>query len=197
MIRAIETHYNGYRFRSRLEARWAVFFDAMHMDYCYEREGFDLDNKRYLPDFYFPDSKWFLEVKGDPLPDDLYTAAKLATASHRVVLLVSDLESRGVIVHRPPTETDGFMYIPARWAECPVCGGLALADYCGCERCQKLSTVLVSCMDCGTPGSNIRVKLGKTDPMNTPKIISAFTAALSARFEYGETPRGPRGKPRA
>jgi hypothetical protein len=26
--KAIETHYKGYRFRSRLEARWAVFFDT-------------------------------------------------------------------------------------------------------------------------------------------------------------------------
>ena len=28
-IAAIETKYKGYRFRSRLEARWAVFFDAL------------------------------------------------------------------------------------------------------------------------------------------------------------------------
>lgn len=25
------TMYNGYHFRSRLEARWAVFFDAMNI----------------------------------------------------------------------------------------------------------------------------------------------------------------------
>ena len=28
-IKAIETSYKGYLFRSRLEARWAVFFDAL------------------------------------------------------------------------------------------------------------------------------------------------------------------------
>lgn len=28
MIKPIKTQYKGYRFRSRLEARWAVFFDA-------------------------------------------------------------------------------------------------------------------------------------------------------------------------
>ena len=39
-IKAIETVYNGYRFRSRLEARWAVFFDAMQIRYEYEPEGF-------------------------------------------------------------------------------------------------------------------------------------------------------------
>jgi hypothetical protein len=28
-IKAIETLYRGYRFRSRTEARWAVFFDGV------------------------------------------------------------------------------------------------------------------------------------------------------------------------
>jgi hypothetical protein len=51
-IKPIETIYNGYRFRSRLEARWAVFFDALGVEYEYEPEGFELPNGgRYLPDF--------------------------------------------------------------------------------------------------------------------------------------------------
>ena len=51
-IKPIETVYNGYRFRSRLEARWAVFFDALGVEYEYEPEGFVLPSgKRYLPDF--------------------------------------------------------------------------------------------------------------------------------------------------
>ena len=55
-IKAIETEYNGYRFRSRLEARWAVFFDAAKIKYEYEPEGFELaDGTRYLPDFYLPE----------------------------------------------------------------------------------------------------------------------------------------------
>ena len=52
-IRAIETSYDGYRFRSRLEARWAVFFNAAGIEYQYEPEGFILeDGSWYLPDFY-------------------------------------------------------------------------------------------------------------------------------------------------
>lgn len=47
----IETVYNGYRFRSRLEARWAVMFDALHIKYEYEPEGFEKDDVYYLPDF--------------------------------------------------------------------------------------------------------------------------------------------------
>ena len=51
-MKAIETIYKGYRFRSRLEARWAVFFDALGIDWQYEVEGFELDNGEwYLPDF--------------------------------------------------------------------------------------------------------------------------------------------------
>ena len=51
-VRPIETVYNGYRFRSRLEARWAVFFDSLRVKYEYEPQGFLLPSgKRYLPDF--------------------------------------------------------------------------------------------------------------------------------------------------
>lgn len=62
-IKPIETVYNGYRFRSRLEARWAVFFDAMGIEYEYELEGLEVDGVRYLPDFYLPEFRCLFEVK--------------------------------------------------------------------------------------------------------------------------------------
>jgi hypothetical protein len=69
MVKAIETAYNGYRFRSRLEARWAVFFDAINLRYQYEPEGFVIPagdaEFQYLPDFYLPDFDMHVEVKGD------------------------------------------------------------------------------------------------------------------------------------
>lgn len=43
-IKAKETEYNGYRFRSRLEARWAVFFDVLGIKYEYEPEGLVLSD---------------------------------------------------------------------------------------------------------------------------------------------------------
>lgn len=48
----IETQYRGYRFRSRLEARWAVVFDALGWEWTYEIEGYELRGGRYLPDFH-------------------------------------------------------------------------------------------------------------------------------------------------
>ena len=48
--------FRGYLFRSRLEARWAVFFDALGIQWEYEPEGIVLsDGTHYLPDFYLPD----------------------------------------------------------------------------------------------------------------------------------------------
>lgn len=62
-IKAIETEYNGYRFRSRLEARWAVFFDAMGIRYEYEPEGFELPSGMYLPDFFLQEFGVYVEIK--------------------------------------------------------------------------------------------------------------------------------------
>jgi hypothetical protein len=82
MIKAIETYYKGYRFRSRLEARWAVFFDAMGLRWEYEPQGFNLpdcspeynDNvkwTKYLPDFLLPDLQCWCEVKGNITMDNV------------------------------------------------------------------------------------------------------------------------------
>jgi hypothetical protein len=63
-LKAIQTEYKGYLFRSRLEARWAVFFDACGISWEYEPEGLILsDGTNYLPDFYLPGFHCFFEVK--------------------------------------------------------------------------------------------------------------------------------------
>lgn len=63
-IKAIQTQYNGYHFRSRLEARWAVMFDFLGIKYQYEPEGYHLENgEYYLPDFYIPELDIFIEIK--------------------------------------------------------------------------------------------------------------------------------------
>lgn len=69
-IKAIETRYKGHRFRSRLEARWAVFFDYLGIQWKYETQGYHIKNNRgrkwtYLPDFYLPVEQCWVEVKGD------------------------------------------------------------------------------------------------------------------------------------
>lgn len=71
-IKPIETRYDGRRFRSRTEARWAVFFNALGLEYEYEREGYDLGGAWYLPDFYLPAFPMWVEVKGtEPTPEEI------------------------------------------------------------------------------------------------------------------------------
>lgn len=121
VIKAIETVYNGYRFRSRLEARWAVFFDKLGIKYEYEPEGFDLDGVRYLPDFWLPELQYWIEVK--PLPPnekELEKAHRLALASKRPVyflLTIPQLEQ--------PEEIEDGVYLkgvltPTIWGFTPV-----------------------------------------------------------------------------
>lgn len=70
-IKPIETVYQGYRFRSRLEARWAVFFDTAGIRWEYEKEGFELsDGTRYLPDFWLPDLNCWVEIKPEGASDE-------------------------------------------------------------------------------------------------------------------------------
>lgn len=91
-MKAIETHYRGYRFRSRLEARWAVIFDFLKIRWEYELEGYEwtegLDSEAppevgaekfmYLPDFYLPEQCVHAEVKGDPTVEDIRMLASAA-----------------------------------------------------------------------------------------------------------------------
>lgn len=79
-LTAIETTRNGYRFRSRQEARWSVLLDALGVIYRYELEGFYLGNGvRYLPDFWLEAPGVWLEVKGaKPNEDEVLKATLLA-----------------------------------------------------------------------------------------------------------------------
>jgi hypothetical protein len=97
-MQAIETHYKGYRFRSRLEARWAVFFDKCHMLWDYEPEGYDLgDAGWYLPDFWVPirfheheGAGYWVEIKGQKTPteNEFNKARELALhTGHNTIIL--------------------------------------------------------------------------------------------------------------
>ena len=71
-VKPIETRYAGCRFRSRLEARWAVFFDRLNIQWEYEPQGFTLsDGRNYLPDFLLTECGTWVEVKGSTEALDL------------------------------------------------------------------------------------------------------------------------------
>jgi hypothetical protein len=87
---AIETKYNNYRFRSRLEARHAVFFDTLGIKYYYEHEGYSLDGVAYLPDFWLPELDCFVEIKGqEPTAIEIEKIEKLAIYTGKDAYLIS------------------------------------------------------------------------------------------------------------
>jgi hypothetical protein len=95
-LKAIETRYKGCRFRSRMEARWAVFFDDLGVTWVYEKEGFDLPSGKYLPDFWLPQVSMWAEVKPtDFSPSEYKLAAELAALSgHSCLMLIGPPENK-------------------------------------------------------------------------------------------------------
>jgi len=77
-ISAIQTQWNGYLFRSRTEARWAVLFDALAIQYEHELEGWPFeDGTLYLPDFYLPRIRMWAEVKPFEFTPEEYRKCEL------------------------------------------------------------------------------------------------------------------------
>jgi hypothetical protein len=113
MLKAIETRYRGFRFRSRAEARFAVYLDTAKVVWSYEPEGFDFDGIKYLPDFWVQSqfdeaSGYWVEIKGmPPTQVEIHKAQLLANASEHTVLLVfgqaGDWDCIAVRKDSPPT----------------------------------------------------------------------------------------------
>jgi len=65
-ITPIPTVVNGIKFRSRLEARWAMFFDSLKLKWYYEYQGFQIKNVWYVPDFLVitpSGNEYWIEIK--------------------------------------------------------------------------------------------------------------------------------------
>lgn len=99
MIGILPTEWNGITYRSRTEARWAVFFDYLGYKHHYEREGFALDGKLcYLPDFWLDDFDLWVEVKPSNYTDEnqknkflagpRLKAASLSSAQQKKILFL-------------------------------------------------------------------------------------------------------------
>lgn len=182
-IKAIETIYKGYRFRSRLEARWAVYFDALKIKYEYELEGFELASKlKYLPDFYLPEHGVYVEVK----PHDQVPYAEL----RKIMLFGVDGDMRILLIVGTPSNEE--MYLVDRmttvsWDE--MCAELSEYDEEG--RC---AIFFQSLGDYGhvefgeVPGSrDLRLIYKNQTPNRAYGLAKAILDAKQARFEHGES----------
>jgi hypothetical protein len=204
-IKAIETEYAGCRFRSRLEARWAVFFDTLGIKWRYEPQGYELPSGRYLPDFMVSASLLGAH-------DEIYTEVKGSLNHFEFVRLVK------AAIELPPISggpwwpqplvlgeipRPGRAWIHARIEVGSGCWGLR-STYFGWHINEPMLVPL---------GEAVPYKLPWLDEMPMdhsaalcdwltgptessrltvdPRIDDAYRAARSARFEFGETPTQP------
>lgn len=173
MIKAIETAYKGYRFRSRLEARWAVFFDSLGIEWQYEPEGYELPGgERYLPDFYLPrfcgQGLW-AEVK--PEYDPATKARAFVRASGlRLMLLQGMPGARCVQVLERDDYPESILEIPCTFEAKYLPGGRNGDEY-------RLFWV---------PGFENEDGTFDESYLDA-SVFAAIRAARGARFEHGES----------
>jgi hypothetical protein len=181
-MQAIETYYNGYRFRSRIEAKWAVFYDNMGIPYEYEKEGYNFNGVLYLPDFWLPDQDCWVEIKGENSSDGLEKCSLLARSSGKnAYMFVGSLpdfngELRGSSnCFAAFTGEEGACDEGYQWCECQNCGclGIHFGGRSGRLPCKKKG-----CPSEGDRESN----------WNSRKLKAAYKIANMARFEHGEKP---------
>jgi len=173
-LKAIQTKYDGYHFRSRLEARWAVFFNAAGIKYEYEKEGFKLPAGSYLPDFWLPELNLWLEVKGsEPMMDELNLCFELYMETKSGVMMTCGLPGENCHFSGGYPEHVNF---PLFWGSRRD-GNLLLGHSCYWTQCPITRKI----------SFNMEEELIGRDTQTT-FIEDAFIKAKSARFEHGETP---------
>ena len=186
MIKAIETVYNGYRFRSRLEARWAVFFDALGIEYQYESEGFDVSGTWYLPDFFLPSQpsrdvyvpSMYVEIKPASLPrKQTKLFGRFGSIECPLALICG--QPYGVFGAFEWFDDSDFEYtievfegdVSFHWGKSWFLEG------------RRTNIITFEGEWGGVCGDEERTGwVG-------PRIVSAYCAARQARFEHGETPK--------
>lgn len=202
MIKAIETVYKGYRFRSRLEARWAVFMDSLRISWQYEPEGFVLaDGTHYLPDFKLtlPSglTTWY-EVKPQGTPPDRKFIA-FCESMNSDQSAKDWMKSDGVQVSGDPME---LLYGKVM---CPRCASfLPRSDAHGAEDEWDIKDVYLDCYRCdmttpcgsgnpwektlagyGTPHKGTWLTMADDWGKWDSRVDKAARVARQARFEHG------------
>ena len=190
-IKAIPTKYKGIEFRSKLEAQWAVFFDACEIEWEYELEGYILSNGlRYQPDFLLHDVRivhardcflpdLWVEVKGVLREND---ARKITRFSG-----LNDSDYRGGVLPRPivmvgSIPTDPWYDAILDKHENSVYGDAQFFDF-GLIDCDFNYAAIPVALDGHLGLFGVNYFSGDDDT-----TACAFDIARNVRFDHGQTP---------
>ena len=214
-IDAIETHYAGCRFRSRLEARWAVFFDFLGIPWDYEPQGYEVGEKRrrYLPDFWLPSLGVWVEVKGEMAALDLRLMDDAVNSPGGLPNPDPYGELSMLILGPIPAPDAAYLHwVLSRTVYAPG------TNFCACHDLhysqvtfQSYPAAALELVRRERPGQEIKspgamlcqisrillqppyadIVTARPSQILLPdrSVLEAFAAARSARFEHGETPQ--------
>lgn len=166
-MKAIETRYKGYRFRSRLEARWAVFFDAIGIEWVYEPEGFELGGgMRYLPDFK-------IEGKG-PTYVEVKATEPTQSEKRKAQLLARGVKGTVIFAVGVPDVAKLPNMLAYSWIE-------------GVERGEQTPQSAALTAHCFRRWGRVGYWMEDTPCVSNADVV-AVNRARAARFEFGEVP---------
>lgn len=112
--------YHGVQFRSHLEVRWAIFFDRLEAKWEYEPRLFQTPLGGYLPDFYLPKLKAWVEVKPfEPTTEQLQKLASVKVQTGERALFMCGEPGKWLGKHAIGKYVDGVDYRgrPDLWTE--------------------------------------------------------------------------------
>lgn len=194
-IKVIPTVYKGINFRSRTEARWAVVFDALGLDWVYEPEGYEFNGTKYLPDFVIHNFWLKTPPKYDYQKRDLYIEVKGSDciSIDDYIKFYKMRRSKDIIVVGSLPKSNSWeelcrdfnKVLTQNWRE-----EINLhKDYLkkkGIERiyCRQFMPVWNSNLN----GPSLIMSINGISLEDRRRTIAAYHSGLSARFEHGETP---------
>ena len=134
----IATTYEGVRYRSRLEARWADMFVRLGIPNSYE----PVDLEWYIPDFlaHFERSPLLIEVKGESRLDELraHTSRVVASGWRKDFLILGErLFENGGVGLFAEADGPGFVYDRALVLRCISCDRASFVPENGAWRCRR------------------------------------------------------------
>jgi hypothetical protein len=194
-----DTFYKGYRFRSRLEARWAVCFDALGIRWDYEPEGFVLDDGTcYLPDFLLHglvgryEGDLFVEVKGSLNDYDCRKIKGFVCPDENGKPTVPLLVLSGIPEGETYSDIINDITVRAYQPLVSESGG-------------EVYPFNFETVDGDHQGAHLGVDmegrphlfgdtLQQLEGMDGERVVKAYAKARQARFEYGQTPIGGKRK---
>lgn len=169
-----------------------MFFDSLGVKWDYEPEGYDLGEAgRYLPDFFLPALDVWVEIKGKyPDADEIKKAKALAAQSEQEVHIFFGgmAEPTGQKVDGKTEVSGGTRALAVglksnRWPKLPQKPMTSI--WCQCTTCKAVGIIGIR-LD-GSPHRSICECVGPSLSPMGERLLTAYAAARSARFEFGQS----------